>query len=363
MRFSDTFIDDLRDRIRISDAIGSRVDWDRKKSKPNRGDYWFCCPVHGENNASAHCDDRKGIWKCFGCDQGGDVFGFFMKVDGVTFPRAVEIVAELAGVPIPDSKPETGEERRKRQERAAERARQQAQREISDKAETEQKIDAVRAIWSGGVPIAGTPAEAYLMGRSIPKMEWPPSIRFHRGLMINGDRHPAMICGVQNKDRKLVAVWRIFLKPDGSPLIGEDGRKVKLGLGPAGGGAVRLGPAMEEISVCEGVETGFGVGCLTAWKRSVWPLLSTSGMTGWEPPAGIRKAHIYADGDRAKFRKGTEDVAEPPGRVAANKLKEKLEAMGIEAIVNEPPAGSDWLDVWRSAAADRERARNVEYPE
>jgi len=360
MRFSDAFIDDLRDRLPISEVVATRVSWDRKKTKPNRGDWWGCCPFHGENSASFHCEDRKGRYHCFGCGASGDHFRFFMELDGVSFPRAIEMVASLAGVSVPDAAPETEEERRNRERRARERAASEAKRREQDDRERAEKIETIRGIWSGGMSIAGTLAEKYLVDRGIPLMAWPPSLRFHPSLPIDGRKHPALICGVQDKDRKLVAVWRIFLDGSGKALAGQDGRKMKLGLGPAGGGAVRLSAPGPEILVCEGVETGFGVGCLTGWKKPVWPLLSTSGMIAWEPPAGVQAVTIYSDGDRYKVRPDGK-IGEPPGRVAANKLKAKLASMGIKVAVQEPPAGTDWLDVWVGLQAEEGRVRDVQY--
>lgn len=361
MRFTDTFLDDLRDRISISDVVGSRVTWDRKKTRANRGDFWACCPFHGENSPSFHCEDRKGRFHCFGCGASGNHFGFFMDLDGVTFPRSVELVADLAGVRIPDARPESEDDRKRRQQAQAERDRRRQEQEERRAQEAAEKIETVKGIWSEGRPIAGTPAEKYLVGRGVPPMSWPASLRFHPGLPFNGGRHPALICGVQSKDRKLVAVWRIFLTPEGKGLAGDDGRKVKLGLGPAGGGAVRLGPVGETVLVCEGVETGFGVGCLSGWKHPVWPLLSTSGMIAWEPPAEVKKVVIYSDGDRFKVRKdGT--IGDPPGRIAAEKLRQHLNGMNVAVTVQEPPPGTDWLDVWNTLQSEEGGRRDVEYP-
>ena len=89
-------LEDLKASILISDVIGSRVEFDRRKSR-RKGDHWFNCPFHGENTPSAHCDDDKGRYYCFGCGAKGDHFGFIMEYDGVQFPQAVEIVANLAG--------------------------------------------------------------------------------------------------------------------------------------------------------------------------------------------------------------------------------------------------------------------------
>jgi DNA primase len=65
MRFSTTFLDEIRDRVPISSVIGKRVIFDKKKSNPGRGDHWACCPFHGEKSPSFHCEDRKGTVDCF----------------------------------------------------------------------------------------------------------------------------------------------------------------------------------------------------------------------------------------------------------------------------------------------------------
>ncbi len=101
MRFSPSFLDEIRDRVPISSVIGARVTWDRRKTNAQRGDYWACCPFHGEKSPSFHCEDKKGRYHCFGCGVSGDHFRFLTELDGMSFPEAVERVAEMAGVPMP----------------------------------------------------------------------------------------------------------------------------------------------------------------------------------------------------------------------------------------------------------------------
>jgi DNA primase len=113
MRFSQQFLDELRDRVTISEVVGRRVTWDRKKTNAGRGDYWACCPFHGEKSPSFHCEDRKGRYHCFGCGVTGDHFRFLMELDGVPFNEAVQQIADIAGVPLPAPDPET--ERRERE--------------------------------------------------------------------------------------------------------------------------------------------------------------------------------------------------------------------------------------------------------
>lgn len=113
MRFSNTFLDEIRDRVNISDVIGKRVSWDKKKSNPGRGDFWACCPFHGEKSPSFHCEDRKGRYHCFGCGVSGDHFRFLTELDGMSFPEAIQQIADMAGVAVPQPDPQA--ERRERE--------------------------------------------------------------------------------------------------------------------------------------------------------------------------------------------------------------------------------------------------------
>ncbi|TWG92757.1 DNA primase [Mesorhizobium sp. J18] len=106
MRFPTSFLDEIRDRVPISSVIGTRVTWDRRKTNAARGDWWACCPFHGEKTPSFHCEDKKGRYHCFGCGVSGDHFRFLTEHDGMSFPEAVERIAEMAGVPMPARDPE-----------------------------------------------------------------------------------------------------------------------------------------------------------------------------------------------------------------------------------------------------------------
>ncbi|WP_349357752.1 DNA primase [Stappia sp.] len=106
MRFSPGLLDEIRDRLPISDVVARRVSWDRRKSQPARGDFWACCPFHQEKTPSFHVDDRRGRYKCFGCGASGDHFRFLTETEGLSFPEAVERLAEQAGVPLPAPDPQ-----------------------------------------------------------------------------------------------------------------------------------------------------------------------------------------------------------------------------------------------------------------
>ncbi|EFL91047.1 DNA primase [Ahrensia sp. R2A130] len=109
MRFTPAFLDEVRDRIPIADIIGRRVTFDRKKSNQAKGDFWACCPFHGEKSPSFHCENSKGRYHCFGCGVSGDHFRFLTELDGLSFPEAVERLADEAGVPMPAVDPQAAE--------------------------------------------------------------------------------------------------------------------------------------------------------------------------------------------------------------------------------------------------------------
>jgi DNA primase len=110
MRFPPHFLDEIRARIPIADVVGRRVTWDKRKSNPGRGDFWACCPFHGEKTPSFHAENRKGIYHCFGCGVSGDHFRFLVEQEGLSFPEAVALLAEQAGLPLPER--DAGAERR-----------------------------------------------------------------------------------------------------------------------------------------------------------------------------------------------------------------------------------------------------------
>ncbi|MBE7732342.1 DNA primase [Devosia faecipullorum] len=101
MRFTDQFLDEIRQRLPITQVVGEHVLWDKRKSQPGKGDMWACCPFHAEKSPSFHADDRRGIYHCFGCGASGDHFRFLTEKAGMSFPEAVEKLAGMAGVPMP----------------------------------------------------------------------------------------------------------------------------------------------------------------------------------------------------------------------------------------------------------------------
>src|SRR2546423_6392090 len=96
MRFPQTFIDDLK---RQADIV--RIVQDYVTLKKTGANWVACCPFHKETKPSFSVNPSKEIFYCFGCQKGGSVFNFVMEIERATFPEAIKIVAEKAGVPLP----------------------------------------------------------------------------------------------------------------------------------------------------------------------------------------------------------------------------------------------------------------------
>jgi DNA primase len=96
MRFPQTFIDDLK---RQTDIV--RVIQDYVPLKKKGANWMACCPFHQEKTPSFSVNPSKEIFYCFGCGKKGNAFGFVMEMERVSFPEAIKIVAEKAGVPLP----------------------------------------------------------------------------------------------------------------------------------------------------------------------------------------------------------------------------------------------------------------------
>lgn len=94
--FNQSILSDIRDRIPIVSFIGERIPL--KKAGRN---YKGSCPFHQEKTPSFMVSDEKQIYHCFGCGEGGDIFKFLMKFEGLTFAESVHQLAGRAGVELP----------------------------------------------------------------------------------------------------------------------------------------------------------------------------------------------------------------------------------------------------------------------
>lgn len=87
---------EIKNRLDIIDVVQSRVIL--KKSGAN---YWGCCPFHNEKTPSFSVNPQKGIFKCFGCGEGGDAISFLMKINSQSFNDVIKELAEQFGIELP----------------------------------------------------------------------------------------------------------------------------------------------------------------------------------------------------------------------------------------------------------------------
>lgn len=97
MRYSDDLIEEIRQKNDIVDVIGGYVKLQRKGSS-----YFGLCPFHNEKSPSFSVSPLKQMYYCFGCGAGGNVFTFIMEYENYTFLEALKMLAERAGVELPE---------------------------------------------------------------------------------------------------------------------------------------------------------------------------------------------------------------------------------------------------------------------
>lgn len=90
-----TEIEEIKQKLDIVDLIGQYIPL--KKSGKN---YKGLCPFHGEKTPSFMVNQELQIFKCFGCNEAGDVFAFVQKMEGYDFRQALETLAERVGVKL-----------------------------------------------------------------------------------------------------------------------------------------------------------------------------------------------------------------------------------------------------------------------
>jgi DNA primase len=95
------FLDDLRSRVGLAETVGRRVKLQRKGRE-----YSGLCPFHNEKTPSFTVNEEKGFFHCFGCGAHGDVIGFVMRAEHLSFLEAIERLAGEAGLQVPQSTPQ-----------------------------------------------------------------------------------------------------------------------------------------------------------------------------------------------------------------------------------------------------------------
>ncbi|HXF82822.1 MAG TPA: DNA primase, partial [bacterium] len=147
--------DEIRRRVDLVDLVAGHVTL-KKAGRYYKG----LCPFHQEKTPSFYVDREKGLWHCYGCQRGGDVFSFVMETGNLAFGEAVEVLARRAGVAV---------------ERSPEAARQATERDRLYRA-----LEAAAAFYQEVLahPLKGKAARAYMERRGI---DAPTAQRFRLG--------------------------------------------------------------------------------------------------------------------------------------------------------------------------------------
>ena len=144
------FVEKVRERSDIVSVVSRYVDLNLKSGK-----YWACCPFHNEKTASFSVTPDKGLFYCFGCHEGGNVFNFISKIENISYFDAVKLQAERVGIALPSKKKSARELERENEEKILRQILEQAKNFYRDcliktaEGETGRKYLNSRGITSG----------------------------------------------------------------------------------------------------------------------------------------------------------------------------------------------------------------------
>lgn len=96
-------IERLKEQVDVVNVISSYIELKRA----GNGNFVALCPFHNEKTPSFSVSPSRNIWHCFGCGEGGDSIGFVMKYENLSYPDALERVAEMMNFPLEYEKSNT----------------------------------------------------------------------------------------------------------------------------------------------------------------------------------------------------------------------------------------------------------------
>ena len=112
MYYPEELVEEVRMKNDIVDVVSGYVRLQKKGAN-----HWGCCPFHNEKTPSFSVNAARQMYHCFGCGAGGNVFTFVMNYENYSFPEAIRLLADRAGVNLPEA--EYDEEMKARENKRA----------------------------------------------------------------------------------------------------------------------------------------------------------------------------------------------------------------------------------------------------
>ena len=191
MRFTPQFLDELKARLPVSEVVGRRV----KLQRAGR-EFKGLSPFNKEKTPSFFVNDQKQAWFDFSSGKNGSIFDFVMESEGVTFPEAVERLAQMAGVPLPkvSREDEAREARRKSLHDVMELAAKFFEATLASKAGAKARgyladrgLDAATQL---SFRLGYAPSERYALKEHLGSHGIPTEDMVEAGLLVAGDDIP-----------------------------------------------------------------------------------------------------------------------------------------------------------------------------
>jgi DNA primase len=188
MRFTPQFLDELRARLPVSEVVGRRVKL-RKAGREWKG----LSPFNQEKTPSFFVNDQKAMWFDFSSGKNGNIFDFLMLTEGVSFPEAVERLAQQAGVPLPvmTREAQAQEERRKTLHEVLDLAAKYFEATLASRAGARGRgylLDrGIHAPTQLRFRLGYAPGEQYALKEHLGAAKVPVADMIEAGLLVSGD--------------------------------------------------------------------------------------------------------------------------------------------------------------------------------
>ncbi len=279
-------------------------------------DIAFPCVLHKDGkNPNLSIDEKKNVWICRVCNQGGNSWELAAACAGTKPDDKAAVISWLAakGLNNGNGKP-AGDPYYIR-------------------------------LWNEAILLTADnakPGRQYLRNRGLQLSDYPADVHFHPQLPYFNEQHtkigeyPGLIFLVRDKNSNSIGAQRIYLTADGKK---ADVPEVKKSIGPISGGAIYFGAQDGSLNIAEGPETALAV--YQATGMPTCSTVSASGMSNFEIPEKVKTVTVWADADRSEA-----------GQNAANELAARAYRAGKTVFLQMPagliPEGKksqDWLDV------------------